>query len=85
MTSKKSNKSLRLMMATASLVGFLGGWVMLGHAPKPGTVAQSTFSASTSTSASTALRPSQIQSSSSLVQLPTQSVNQSTRLRTGGS
>ncbi len=87
MAAKKSNTGLRMMMATASLVGFLGGWVMLGHAPKPGLPVASSTSASTSTSNGTGLGSSQIQSSGGLTQLPGQSLNQTsrTRLRTGGS
>ena len=26
---------LRLLIATGSLVGFVGGWILLAHAPKP--------------------------------------------------
>ncbi len=26
---------LRLLIATGSLIGFLGGWVLLAHGPKP--------------------------------------------------
>jgi|WetSurMetagenome_2_1015567.scaffolds.fasta_scaffold1306639_2 hypothetical protein len=33
-------KSLRVWIATASVAGFFGGWVLLAHAPKPGPVAQ---------------------------------------------
>ncbi len=73
MASKKSNTGLRMMMATASLVGFLGGWVMLGHAPKPSLPVQSSTSINTSTS------------SGGLFQLPSGSVSTSPRLRTGGS
>jgi hypothetical protein len=89
MAKTKSNKGLQIMMTAASLVGFLGGWVLLGHAPKPGTVAQSVPITITTASSTTALRPSQLQASSSLFQLPSQSYSTSQtaglRLRTGGS
>ena len=34
-------KSLRVWIATASVAGFFGGWVLLAHAPKPAPVIQS--------------------------------------------
>jgi hypothetical protein len=34
-------KSLRVWIATASLAGFFGGWVLLAHAPKPAQINQS--------------------------------------------
>jgi hypothetical protein len=34
-------KSLRVWIATASVAGFFGGWVLLSHAPKPAPVIQS--------------------------------------------
>ncbi len=78
MTASKSNKNstnknLERMMAVASVIGFFGGWILLGHAPKPGTVVQ----------------PAQITapapSTGGLVQLPTLSSAGTPRLRTGGS
>jgi hypothetical protein len=86
--AKKSNTGLRVMMTAASLVGFLGGWVLLGHAPKPGTVALANPVTITSASSTTPLRPSQLQASSSLFLLPSQSTTSQMaglRLRTGGS
>jgi hypothetical protein len=89
MAKTKSNKGLQVIMTAASLVGFLGGWMLLGHAPKPGTVAQSAPVTITTGSNTTALRPSQLQASSSLFQLPAQSLTTSQTaglgLRTGGS
>jgi hypothetical protein len=32
---KRMQKTLRVWMASISLGGFLGGWVLLAHAPKP--------------------------------------------------
>jgi hypothetical protein len=32
---KPMRLALRVWIATASLIGFLGGWVLLAHAPKP--------------------------------------------------
>jgi hypothetical protein len=34
-------KSLRVWIATASVAGFFGGWVLLAHAPKPAPTTQS--------------------------------------------
>jgi hypothetical protein len=89
MGKTKSGKGLQMIMTAASLVGFLGGWALLGHAPKPGAVAQTVPVTLTTESSTRALRPSQLQASSSLLQLPAQSIpsSQSTglRLRTGGS
>ena len=34
-------KSLRVWIATASVAGFFGGWVLLAHAPKPAPATQS--------------------------------------------
>ena len=89
MTKRTSNKGLQMMMTAASLVGFLGGWVLLGHAPKPGTVPQTVPITVTNASSSTPLRPSQLQASGSLFQLPAQTLTSSRtaglRLRTGGS
>lgn len=86
MAANKSNTGLRMMMAAASLVGFLGGWILLGHAPKPGAVAQA-VPIVTTTSGDASLQPSQIGTSGSLMQLGTQSSGQfrNVRLRTGGS
>ncbi len=83
MAANKSNKSLQMMMAAASLVGFLGGWALLGHAPKPGAVVQSAPSVASTSGVS--LRPSQIQTSGGLIQLQAQSSSRGLRLRTGGS
>lgn len=89
MVKNKSNKSLQLIMTAASLVGFLGGWMLLGHAPKPGTVAQPAQVSVSGASLDTPLRPSQLLTSNSLVQLSTQSFGTNRtaglRLRTGGS
>ncbi len=85
MAAKKSNTGLRMMMATASLAGFLGGWVMLGHAPKPGLPVPASTSASISASNGSTLSPSQIQSGGGLFQLPSGTVSTGPRLRTGGS
>jgi hypothetical protein len=89
MAKTKSNKGLRVMMTAASLMGFLGGWVLLGHAPKPGTMAVTNPVTITTASSTIPLRPSQLQASNSLVQLPSQSFAASqtagSRLRTGGS
>ncbi len=86
MAAKNSNTGLRMMMAAASLVGFLGGWMLLGHAPKPGAVAQ-TAPIITTTSGDASLPSSQIESNGSLIQLGTQSSGRfrNVRLRTGGS
>ncbi len=75
MANKKSNTGLRMIMATASILGFLGGWVMLGHAPKPGLPTTPTY-VNVSASGGT-----------SLIQLPAQSTGAATglRLRTRGS
>ena len=32
---KRTKSALRVWMASVSLGGFLGGWVLLAHAPKP--------------------------------------------------
>lgn len=89
MVKNKSNKSLQVIMTAASLVAFLGGWMLLGHAPKPGTVAQAAPVSVSSASLDTPLRPSQLLTSNSLVQLPTLSSGTyraaGLRLRTGGS
>jgi hypothetical protein len=89
MKKANSNKGLQMIMTAASLIGFLGGWALLGHAPKPGTVAQTVSINTASASSSTPLRPSQLLSSGSFLQLPAQSIStgQSAglRLRTGGS
>lgn len=77
MAKKNSNKGLQIIMAAASLIGFVGGWALLGHAPKPGTLPQTTAVTVSTTSNGT------------LLQLPTQSLGTSSRsalrLRTGGS
>jgi hypothetical protein len=77
MAKTKSNTGLQMLMTAASLVGFLGGWALLGHAPKPGTIPQSVQLAVSTGSNGT------------LLQLPAQSLGKSQtaglRLRTGGS
>ncbi len=85
MAANKSSKNLEMMIAAASLVGFLGGWILLGHAPKPGTAVQTTPITTSAASNGTALRPSQLPASSGLFQLPGQSSAATPRLRTGGS
>jgi hypothetical protein len=89
MAKPKSSNGLRAMMTAASLVGFLGGWVLLGHAPKPGTAAPASPVTITTASSTSPLRPSQLVASGSLLQLPSQSFTTgqtaALRLRTGGS
>jgi len=42
---------LRIWIALGSIVGFLGGWVLLAHAPKPASFLQPSSNAATSGSA----------------------------------
>jgi hypothetical protein len=41
---KRMKNVLRLWMASVSLGGFLGGWVLLAHAPKPASTTSSSSS-----------------------------------------
>lgn len=81
MAAKKSISGLQIIMATGSLVGFLGGWVTLGHAPTPA-LPQATTASVSAPANPTTLQPS---ASGNLVPLQSQTTARVPRMRTGGS
>ena len=93
----KFQRKLRILIATGSTVGFLGGWALLAHAGKPvaaGTVAMPDTSTETSITIPSKLPPlnfSALESSNSsgsvqtFVPAPSFQSFARPRLRTGGS
>jgi hypothetical protein len=83
-------KSLRVWIATASLAGFFGGWVLLAHAPKPAQLPQDAAPADLAPVPTLAPIPSldgKIQNFQQFSVAPSTRSNNnfSPRLRTGGS
>ncbi len=94
----KFQRKLRLVIATGSAVGFLGGWALLAHAGKPVAASASTPAVDTETTVTVpsslppinfnALEAQGSSSSGSIQPLMTQPTFQTfsrPRLRTGGS
>jgi hypothetical protein len=80
--------ALRIWIAISSLFGFLGGWILLGHSPKPVQMAQA-VSMAMQPAALPTLPPLPDFSQPGAVVQPLQALPQasffSPRLRTGGS
>jgi hypothetical protein len=91
----KFQRKLRLVIATGSAVGFLGGWALLAHANKPVAASTPTLDTGSSITIPSSLPPinfsaleAQGNSSGSIQPLMTQPTFQTfsrPRLRTGGS
>ncbi len=91
----KFQRKLRILIATGSTVGFLGGWALLAHAGKPVAASTQTFDTETTITIPASLPPlnfsaleAQGNSSGSIQPLVTQPTFQMfsrPRLRTGGS
>ena len=76
---KRFQKYLRAMIATGSVMGFFGGWVLIAHSGKPATM----LTPPSPIVAPTPLPP--INAPSSLQPLPPMRSTLRPRLRTGGS
>ena len=91
----KFQRKLRLVIATGSAVGFLGGWAFLAHAGKPVAAGTTTIDTGSTITIPSSLPPinfsaleAQGNSSGSIQPLMTQPTFQTfsrPRLRTGGS
>jgi hypothetical protein len=91
----KFQRKLRMVIATGSAVGFLGGWALLAHAGKPAAASTQTFDTETTITLPASLPPlnftaleAQGNSSGSIQPLMTQPTFQTfsrPRLRTAGS
>jgi hypothetical protein len=82
---KNFQNSLRLMIATGSLLGFFGGWVLLAHAGKPAQMdSPSPVVAPAPSINQPALTPNN-RVPSRLQPLPSSRSQSVPRLRTGGS
>jgi hypothetical protein len=76
---KKIKSYLRAWIATASIVGFLFGWVMFAHSAKPASINNQSAQAANQSSSS------QVASSQSFIPLQQSQASAQIRLRTGGS
>ncbi len=86
-------RKLRILIATGSTIGFLGGWALLAHAGKPVSTLSATSAAGTTDSINMNLQPldfNALESGSSSINVqnfapPSFQSFGGTRLRTGGS
>lgn len=84
---KYTKLGLRLWIAMSSVAGFLGGWALLAHSPKPAQLVQNQPVVESTPLPTLAPLPSFNQRSQGFQQLPSLSQNRGfkPRLRTGGS
>jgi hypothetical protein len=84
---KTMRLALRVWIASTSLAGFLGGWVLLAHAPKPAPLVTPAPASAEVTLAPLPTLPPLGQGSVQLQQLPSPAQNSGvfSRLRTRGS
>ncbi len=86
-------RKLRILIATGSTIGFLGGWALLAHAGKPVSTLSATSAGGTTDSINMNLQPldfNALESGSSSINVqnfapPSFQSFGGTRLRTGGS
>ncbi len=84
---KYTKLGLRIWLALSSVAGFLGGWALLAHSPKPAQPIQNQPMVEITPLPTLAPLPSFNQRNQGFQQLPSVSQNQGfrPRLRTGGS
>ncbi len=84
---KYTKLGLRLWIAMSSVAGFLGGWALLAHSPKPAQPVQNQPVVESTPLATLAPLPSFNQRNQGIQQFPTLTQNRGfkPRLRTGGS